>query len=249
MTRHVTRATIDDAVGVIYTREQADAIVSGYRSHERDAREKGIPVLGSGRIFPILQEAIEVEPFDIPGHWVHIGGLDFGWDHPTAAVRVVWDRDSDIVYVTSCYRAREDTPVVHAAAVKPWGESMPWAWPHDGYQHDKGSGDELRHQYETQGLNMLPEHATHEAGGNGVEAGLMDMLDRMRTARFKVFKNLLDWFSEFLLYHRKDGKVVKEYDDLMSATRYALMMLRFAVPVEVKPVQALPRLGAGGWMA
>ena len=27
---------------------------------------------------------------------------------------------------------------------------------------------------------------------------------------------------------RKDGKVVKEGDDLMAATRYALMMLRFA---------------------
>jgi hypothetical protein len=30
------------------------------------------------------------------------------------------------------------------------------------------------------------------------------------------------------LYHRKDGRVVKEGDDLMSATRYALMLLRFA---------------------
>ena len=29
-------------------------------------------------------------------------------------------------------------------------------------------------------------------------------------------------------YHREDGKVFKEFDDLMSATRYALMMLRFA---------------------
>ena len=28
--------------------------------------------------------------------------------------------------------------------------------------------------------------------------------------------------------HRKDGKVVKEGDDLMAATRYGIMMLRFA---------------------
>jgi hypothetical protein len=33
---------------------------------------------------------------------------------------------------------------------------------------------------------------------------------------------------EFRLYHRKDGKVVKEHDDLLSATRYAIMMLRHA---------------------
>ena len=28
------------------------------------------------------------------------------------------------------------------------------------------------------------------------------------------------------MYHRKDGRVVKERDDLMSATRYGLMMRR-----------------------
>ena len=56
----------------------------------------------------------------------------------------------------------------------------------------------------------------------------MDMLTRMQTGRFKVFKRLNDWWEEFRLYHRKDGKVVKEGDDLMSATRYAIMMLRFA---------------------
>ena len=52
----------------------------------------------------------------------------------------------------------------------------------------------------------------------------MDMLDRMQSGRFKVFKEHLDWWEEFRLYHRKDGKVVKEGDDLMCATRYALMM-------------------------
>jgi len=30
------------------------------------------------------------------------------------------------------------------------------------------------------------------------------------------------------LYHRKDGRVVKEGDDLMCASRYALMSLRHA---------------------
>jgi len=79
---------------------------------------------------------------------------------------------------------------------------------------------------------MLSEFA-HYVEGTGqksvsVEAGLMDMLQRMESGRFKVFKHLNDWFEEFRLYHRKDGKVVKEGDDLMCATRYALMMLRFA---------------------
>jgi hypothetical protein len=75
---------------------------------------------------------------------------------------------------------------------------------------------------------MLHEHAQFEDGRVSVEAGIMAMLDRMRTGKLKVFKDHLDWWEEFRLYHRKDGKVVKEGDDLMCATRYALMMLRFA---------------------
>jgi hypothetical protein len=79
---------------------------------------------------------------------------------------------------------------------------------------------------------MLPsglhEHAQFEDGGVSVEAGLMAMLTRMQMGKLKVFKHLNDWFEEFRLYHRKDGKVVKEGDDLMAATRYGIMMLRFA---------------------
>lgn len=246
MSRCVIRMTIEDAEH--YTPEQRAAIIASYPAHERDARAKGIPVLGSGRIFPVSQEDIEVAPIDLPPHWPLIGGLDFGWDHPTAGVKLAWDRDSDIVYVVAAYKRKEATPVIHAAALKPWGAEMPWAWPHDGYQHDKGSGIELRKQYEAQGLKMLPFKAEWEGGGYGVEAGLMQMLDRMQTGRFKVFKHLNDWFSEFLLYHRKDGKVVKEFDDLMSATRYGVMMLRHAQPPVAEQVYIPPRMNEGGWM-
>jgi hypothetical protein len=46
--------------------------------------------------------------------------------------------------------------------------------------------------------------------------------------RFKVFREHVEWFDEYRLYHRKDGKVVAEYDDLICATRYAIMSLRHA---------------------
>lgn len=63
----------------------------------------------------------------------------------------------------------------------------------------------------------------------------MDILQRMQTGRFKVDATLSQWWEEFRMYHRKDGKVVKERDDLMSATRYACMMLRYAIPREQAP--------------
>jgi phage terminase large subunit-like protein len=117
--RAVTRMTIDDA-GHIGEDERA-RIVGGYPAHEREARAQGMPQLGSGRVFAIPVADIAVEPFAIPKHWPLIGGLDFGWDHPTAAVRLAWDRDADCLYVTHSYRQAEATPVVHAAVLRGWG--------------------------------------------------------------------------------------------------------------------------------
>ena len=57
---------------------------------------------------------------------------------------------------------------------------------------------------------------------------IQEMLERMETGRFKVFDHLEEWFGEFRQYHRMDGLIVKEYDDLISASRYAMMMLRHA---------------------
>jgi len=225
--RHTTFMTIDDVTH--FSDEEKQRIIASYPKHELEARTKGIPILGSGRIFPVEESKIVCEHRDFPSHWPRIGGCDFGWDHPFAAVELVWDRDTDTVYVNRIYRLKESTPIEHAAAIRSWGSDLRWAWPRDGKRETlEGSGIALAEQYKVQGLKMLHEHAQFEDGSVSVEAGLMMMLDRMRTGKLKVFKEHLDWWEEFRLYHRKDGKVVKEGDDLMCATRYALMMLRYA---------------------
>jgi hypothetical protein len=111
--------------------------------------------------------------------------------------------------------------------LRPWG-GIPWAWPHDGMQHDKGSGKQLAEQYREQKLALLTDFARFEDGTYGLEAGVMSMLARMQTGRLKVARHLSEWFEEFRLYHRKDGIIVPERDDLLSATRYAIMSLRYA---------------------
>jgi phage terminase large subunit-like protein len=224
--RSVVTMTIDDAGH--YTPEERARIIASYPPHEIEARTKGIPSMGSGRIFPVPEEDIVCDPIDIPRFWPQIVGVDFGWDHPFAAAKLAWDRDNDIIYMTGEYRQREASPIIHAAAIRPWGDWIPVAWPHDGLQHDKGSGVQLAEQYRRQGLNLLPERATFEDGSNGVEAGVSDMLQRMQTGRWKVFSTCKAWMEEFRLYHRDGGKIVKERDDLISASRYGLMAKRFA---------------------
>lgn len=241
MSRHVTSMTIDDVDH--YTDAEKTQIIASYPEHEREARARGIPTMGSGKVFPVQESLITCPSRSIPPHWPQIIGIDFGWDHPTAAVNMAWDRDTDRVYVTACYRRAMEVPAIHAASIKAWGLWKPVAWPHDGLQHDKGSGVPLAEQYRSHGLQMLEEQASHEEGGNGVEAGLMEMLERMKTGRFLVFSDLNDWLEEFRLYHRKKGQVVKERDDLMSATRYALMMLRFARVQTSLALGRRPRIG------
>jgi len=247
VTRHVTFMTIDDAEH--YTPEQRSAIVAGYLPHEREARAKGIPVMGSGRIFPVPEEDIACDIIEIPKWWARLGAMDFGWDHPFAAVELAWDKDADIVYVTKAYRKSEATPVIHSAALKPWG-ALRWMWPRDGNRQTlEGAGKALAVQFVAQGLDMHPDHAQFADGSVSVEAGLMEMLDRMQTGRFKVFRHLTEWFEEFRLYHRDKGVVVKLMDDLMSATRYGVMMLRFAEPLEdERPRPDRHYGGAGAWM-
>ena len=245
--RHDTNMTIDDAKHIPI--EERERIIKKFAPHEREARVRGIPALGSGRIFPVPEADLEWQLQELPNHFVWIGGIDFGWDHPTAAVKCAWDRDTDTFYVCQAYKRKEATPLIHAGALRPWGTWLPWAWPHDGLQHDKGAGVQLKEQYSDQGLQMLLDKATFEDGSNSVEAGIMEMLDAMQTGRFKVADHLNDWFDEFRLYHRENGRVVKVFDDLLAATRYAWMMRRFAVPHGGEDQYFNENHAIGDWMA
>lgn len=221
-----------------YPPEQADQILAGYPEHERDARGRGIPVLGSGAVFPVLESEITVDPFEIPFWWPRIVGIDFGWEHPTAGAWLAWDQDNDIIYLYSDYRVSKQVVPLHVDAIRARGPWIPVSWPQDGYQvKDAQHGEQLQALYRKAGLNMLAQHAQFETSATvgertqskvSVEAGLQDMLSRMRTGRWKVFNTCKAWLEEYRTYHRKDGVLVKEYDDTISASRYAYMMLRYA---------------------
>lgn len=238
--RAVVKMTLDEAGH--FTAEEKAKRVSGYRKHMREAREKGVPVLGSGRIFEYDEELLKEHAYtlsQVPLEWKKLWAIDFGIGHPFAAVLLAWDVDADIIHVVHAFRMVDDEraslPIHHAAAMKVVAAGVPVAWPQDGTQREKSSGDEIAALYKKQGLLTLPEHATWETGGNSTEAGILEMDDRMATGRFKVAKHLLDWFEEYREYHRKDGQIVKVRDDLMSATRVGVMAKRFARAVPLGP--------------
>ena len=54
--RELVTMTLDDCDH--YDEKQKEQIAESYGEHEREARTKGIPTMGSGRIFPIAQDRI-----------------------------------------------------------------------------------------------------------------------------------------------------------------------------------------------
>ena len=212
-----------------------EQILSSYSPHEREMRRYGRPSIGSGLVFPIMEEKIIIDPIVIPDHWPRICGIDFGFDHPTACIWVAWDRDEDEIYVYDAYRQAKAPPAVHAAAINSRPGFIPVAWPHDGNRRDSMGNPGLADQYRQFGCNFLPFHFENptalgeKKGGNSIEEGIMFMLQKMEDEKFHVFATLSDWWEEFRMYHRKEGKIVPLNDDLMSATRYAVMSLRFSV--------------------
>jgi phage terminase large subunit-like protein len=241
--RGITTMTLDDAHHI--PPEVRKKMEAGYLAHEREARAKGVPMLGSGRVFLTPEGSISEPPIEyIPAHWTKLWGIDFGIGHPFAAALILWDRDNDVIHVHHVYRVADALPIQHAAALKLIGANVPVAWPKDGADREKGSGEPLMHLYKKQDLAMLSEHATWPDGGVSTEAGILEMDERMKSGRFKVAAQLSEFFEEYRFYHRKDGQIVKLKDDILSAARVAVMMKRCGKAVQLGGARARASTGA-----
>ncbi len=231
---YLKSASWDDAPHL--KKEDRDRLAASYRSHERDARTKGIPMMGEGAVFPVSDEDISIDPFKIPDHWPRGKGADFGIDHPAAGVECAWDRDADVIYLIDCYKKANETAPYHAAWFNKGNRRIPVAWPHDGMNREKSGGKTLAQHYSDHHVNMMGKSArypkakgeTQDKGGpQPVEPIVDEMLERMMTGRFKAFAHLREFFEEKRSYHRKDGQIVAKRDDILKALFYCVMMKRY----------------------
>ena len=209
--KFVMMADWDDAPHL--TREQKDLLYSSLPPHQRDARSKGIPQLGSGAIYPVPESEIIVDDFEIPEHWPRVYGMDVGWNR-TAAVWGAIDRESDTIYLYSEHYLGESEPPMHTAAINARGVWIPGAIDPAARGRSQNDGKMLLQDYIDLGLNLTN-------ADNAVEAGIYNVWTRLSTGRLKVFKSLNNWMTEFRIYRRDEkGKVVKQNDHLMDCTRY-----------------------------
>jgi hypothetical protein len=238
--------------------ERQKALLAMFPEHQRKARLDGVPMLGSGAVFETPIEDI-IEPLSVRANkivhrdigelntrgWAFAWSIDFGISHPFAATLLGWDRDNDIIYVLAELRIRNATPAQHAQRMKAIAVNAPVIWPHDGHSRERGSGMELARLYKNEGLHMSGSHATFSTGGYSTEAGISDMQQRFQSGRLKIAAGCVELQEEYQNYHRKDGLLVKEGDDLLSALRIGVMAIRSAKPVPLGSRKSDPRSGDG----
>jgi len=233
--------TWDDAPHL--TEKQKRLALSSFPEHEREARSKGIPMMGEGRLFPFAEEDYICDPIDIPEFWREIIGIDFGWDHPAGTSKIAYDASNDIIYVSKSHKKDKMDAAHHAEVIKGMGGGLggvPVTWPHDGLNTEKGKGTQLIKNYKNKNLNLLSKSARFDnktGGGQSIERSVMEIYERIESGRFKIFSTEKLLLEEMRNLHRKDGKVVDRLDDCFKSVCYAMMMLRFAVPKYIQQDQ------------
>lgn len=178
--------------------------------HIKEARTKGIPSVGAGKIYPISEDDIVVEPFTIPRDWPKAYGADPGWGK-FAAVWGAVDPNTGVIYLYDEYYRGQTEPASHAASIRARGSWMYGAMDFAG----QSQGKTMLQQYSELGLNVV-------AADKEVDAGILAVYRAMCEGRLKVFNTLGNWIKEFRIYryNSKTGKVHKEFDHLMDSTRY-----------------------------
>lgn len=194
-------------------------LIKSYRPHEIEARTRGVPSLGSGMVYPVVESMILSDVFEIPDHWPRVYGLDFGWTAPTAALFGAHDRDNDVVYFYAEYAISELTPQVHASNLLRMGaDVIPGVYDPAGLQSGIRDGEKLAVVYQDVGLRLLSK------ADNAKEAGIARVLTRMQNGQLKIFRTLDKTLTELRMYARdEEGIVRKGNDHLMDCMRYVAM--------------------------
>lgn len=201
-----------DDVPHLSEKQKAEMLAS-LPPHQRDARSRGIPMLGAGVIYPVAETDYVVEPFKIPDHWRRIYGFDVGAN--TAAVWIAQDPNTSVWYTYHEYFKKSDDqrsePYLHVQALQAPGDWIQGVI-------DPAAAVELKKTFEKYGLKL-------ENGNNDVEGGVYAVWDALVMGNLKVFSTCRGLLSELRTYRRseKDFKIVKENDHRADAWRYAFM--------------------------
>lgn len=213
--RYAIAISWDDAPHL--TEEDKATMIAEMPPNERDARTKGIPALGSGRVYPISEDDVTVSMIEIPDYFPRAYCMDFGWNE-TSALWLAQDPVTQVIYVYSEYKRGKLPDSQHAYAIKERGEWMAGAAdPSGGGRRDDGR---MRiDYYRSLGLDLHP-------GYNSIVTGISQIYNMLEAGTLKFFNNLHMLLDEFRVYRydaKDPNKIARNQDDhLLDALRYGI---------------------------
>ena len=154
-----------------------------------------------------------VDDFAVPADWYRVGGVDFGYNDPTAGVWLARNGDGVWYWYREHYR-RGATLSVHARALGLNGGR-------GGVWYADPSGAQQQAELRRHGLRVRD-------ADNDVQAGIDTVYELLMTDRLRVFRSCkhgLDEVEGYVWKRDRGGftdEPVKERDHLMDALRYAL---------------------------
>lgn len=171
-----------------------------------------------GLVYDVFdRERHVVEPFELPASWERYGGLDFGFNDPTAGAFLAKSPDGVYYWYDEHYLREETTQRHGAVLMAKGGDAYPWVA--DSAQ--PGAIAELRRM----GLTVNP--AFSKAVNDGIDTVYsLFAADRLRV--FSTCKHGLDELESYVWKRSEGGfrdEPVKANDHLLDALRYVLHSL------------------------
>lgn len=185
--------------------------------------------MSDGLVYPDWP-TILVPPFAVPADWPRFMGLDWGYNHPTAAVWIAVDPATSDHYIYREYKVAGKTTQEHARALRlaEAGEYISGRWA------DPANKQSIA---DFAALPDPQDRMYFEPARKGVEAGIDGVIALIRTGGLYCFSDLQHTIDEAAAYEwerdrheQLTGKPRKINDDLMDAIQYCETGLR--VPTE-----------------
>lgn len=223
------------------TEEMKQEVLSGVAEYKHDCVMKGLPVIGSGAVFPYDDSDIIIDDFDIPLDWEICAGIDIGHTSDSSTCVYAAIDPEGCVYLIGEWEGKnaQDPNLGKPAAMAHWIKNslystIPVIAPHDAGSKS-GSPEAYASKLRELDINVQfdPFHNPYDSNvgmdakvrHNNPETGLVLMRQLMDEGKFKVFRSCRVWIEEKRSYFYKPNGDRSKPDHMMDSSRLAAVSL------------------------
>lgn len=223
-----------------FLKRDREQLLRDYLPHERDARTRGIPVMGTGAVFPLLDwptyKSSDVD-FDTMPHLERVISLDLGLINDATVISfMARDTRENVIYlhrqvvIKGRTEALPDNYIQYLMDRNTYG--TPIALPPDASRPGVYTltSESVRETFEAHGLNVIrnPIFNPPDAQGrttNNKAYGINLMRQAMEKGQFKIHESCREFLDEAGSYYIDERGKFSDPDDCIDSARYGFLAL------------------------